>query len=259
MKLTPARRDDALMVALALAVIGADQLTKYWIVQYFVASGPKPPIPILGQVVRLEYTQNTGVAFSLLQGQGVLYLFIGVALAVIGWLYWRMRETGGLAIKLTFGLILGGALGNNLIDRLRQGYVVDFIHFQIPGRFDFPVFNLADSAISIGVVVLAYLLWRSAPEHSASTRAPIRAPGEVPPAPPDAAMPRVRNPRARARSPSRSLALALSSRARFRAICHLDGARGTALRVRDCPPLCPPLTARRLVAYTEGSSERSGA
>jgi signal peptidase II len=198
-KLNPARRNDAIMAGVALAVIIADQLTKYWIVQYFRASGPKPPIPILGQVLQLEYTQNTGVAFSMLQGQAVLFLFVAAALGVIGWLYWRVRETAGLAIKLTFGLILGGALGNNLVDRLRQGYVVDFIHFQIPGRFDWPVFNLADSAISVGVVALAFLLWRGVPERSPAPGSPSPATGDSSSPAGGAPLPRVRNPRARAR------------------------------------------------------------
>jgi signal peptidase II len=206
-KLTPARRNDLIMAALALAVIFADQLTKSWIVQYFRAPAPlgKPPISIVGEILQLQYVQNTGVAFSLLQGQSVLFIFIAVALVVIGTLYWRMRETGSLAIKLTFGLILGGAFGN-LIDRLRHAYVVDFIHFHIPAaRFEFPLFNVADSAISIGVVLLAFLLWRSAPAHAPSAPDPVgpadrsgsTALGEGSP-PRSAPAPRVRNPRARA-------------------------------------------------------------
>ena len=205
MKLTPARRNDLIMAAVALAVVVADQLTKSWIVQYFRVPAPlgKPPISIVGQILQLEYVQNTGVAFSLLRGQSVLFIFIAVALVVIGTLYWRMRETGSLAIKLTFGLILGGAFGN-LIDRLRHAYVVDFIHFHIPSRFEFPLFNVADSAISIGVVLLAFLLWRSVPAHAPLASDPAGSgnrPGSAalgegsPPRP--ATAPRVRNPRAR--------------------------------------------------------------
>jgi signal peptidase II len=217
-KLTPARRNDAIMVAVALAVIAADQLTKHWIVDYFRAPGVRGPIPILGRVLELIYTQNTGVAFSLLEGQTLLFLFIGVAVVAIGALYWRMRDTGNLALKATFGLILGGAIGN-LIDRFAHTYVVDFIHFQIPGHFDYPVFNVADSAISIGVVVLAYLLWRGLPQDGASARQDAAreaaqkgaAAGQSPVAPADSTAdgrpgpaspgpaPRVRNPRARAK------------------------------------------------------------
>lgn len=223
MKVSPARRNDALMVALAVVVILADQLAKGWIVQYFREPGLKV-IPLLGQVLQLEYVQNTGVAFSLLRGQTVLFLFIAVAIVVIGSLYWRMRDTGSLAIKLTFGLILGGALGN-LIDRFHQAYVVDFIHFQIPSRFDFAVFNVADSAISLGVVFLAYLLWRGTPAQASAADQPAAGkattqtqpqadgrasasktagrPGPMPlgegPVSPPATAPRIRNPRARAK------------------------------------------------------------
>lgn len=171
MKLTSARRNDAAMAALAVLVVIVDQLTKYWVVRYFGVPGLRAPIPILGQVLELYYIRNTGVAFSLLEGQSLKFVLIAIAIVVIGALYWRMRETAGIALKATFGLILGGAVGN-LIDRFTHTYVVDFIHFQIPHVFDWPVFNIADSAICVGVVVLAYLLWRGAaePEGDGATR-----------------------------------------------------------------------------------------
>ncbi len=156
-----ARRNDLVMVLVGVLVIVLDQLTKAWIVQYFGSGiATKPPIAIVGDVLQLIYVPNTGVAFSLFEGQTIKFIFIGIALCVISVLYWRSRDVGSLALKLTFGLILGGAIGN-LLDRFTRHYVVDFIHFQIPQRFDWPVFNVADSAISVGVVLLALLLWRS--------------------------------------------------------------------------------------------------
>src|SRR5262249_23999147 len=119
------------------------------------------PIPLLGQFLELAYVQNSGVAFSLLSSDSIKFLFIAIAIGVIGYLYWRNRDDGSLLLKFSFGLVVGGAIGN-LIDRFRLGYVVDFIHFHIPGRFEFAVFNVADSAISIGVVLLAFLLWQGA-------------------------------------------------------------------------------------------------
>jgi signal peptidase II len=196
-KLSLARRHDALMVALALTVIAVDQLTKHWIVQYFRVPGVRSPIQLVGPFLTLDYIQNRGVAFSLLEGQSVLFFFIAVAIVVIGWLYWRVRDTGTLALKLTFGLVLGGAAGN-LIDRVRNAnQVVDFIHFQIPNIFNFAVFNVADSAISLGVIALAYLLWRGTPAERGAAAAPSAAPRRMPDA--NAATPRVRNPRARVR------------------------------------------------------------
>src|SRR5262249_27093562 len=158
--MSAARQSDVAMGTTALLVILFDQLTKHWILDYFTTGASKQPITLLGPVLQLEYTHNTGVAFSLLTGNAALFLFIALALGVIGALYWRFRETGPLLLKLSFGLILGGAAGN-LIDRASRGFVVDFVHFQLPAiHFDFAVFNLADSAICVGVALLAYLLWR---------------------------------------------------------------------------------------------------
>jgi signal peptidase II len=162
--MTTARRRDVAMVGLGLLVIVLDQLTKHWITSYFSTKPPGYSVPILGQVLTLVYLENPGVAFSLLEGQAVMFFFIAIAIGVIGYLYWRSRENGSLLLKLSFGLVLGGAIGN-LIDRFSHSYVVDFIHFQIPAiHFDFAVFNVADSAISIGVVLLAFMIWRMGTE-----------------------------------------------------------------------------------------------
>jgi signal peptidase II len=169
-----ARRKDLAMVAIALLVITVDQLTKRWIVEYFT-SALRPPVPVLGNLLELQYVQNTGVAFSMLEGQTLKFAFIGIAIAVIAYLYWRMREEGSLLLKVSFGLVLGGAIGN-LIDRFTRQYVVDFIHFQIPGIFNFAVFNIADSGITIGVLLLAYLLWRHSVESKPAATQQIAAP-----------------------------------------------------------------------------------
>lgn len=168
--MSPARRNDLVMVAAGVFVVLVDQLSKHWITQYFTTGAPKDPISLLGPILQLTYDQNPGVAFSLLEGQGILFLFIALAIAVVGYLYWRLRDSGSLLLKLTFGLILGGAIGN-LIDRFSHRYVVDFIHFQIPGHFDYPIFNLADSAICVGVVLLAVLLWRADATNGAGRKA----------------------------------------------------------------------------------------
>ena len=161
-----ARIRDLAMLAVIVLVIILDQVSKHWIVSYFQIPGLRPPVSILGQVLTLDYTQNTGVAFSLFQGQNIKFLLIGLAILVIAYLYWRFRDDGSLLLKLCFGLVLGGAIGN-LLDRFTNGYVVDFIHFQIPGSFDWPVFNLADSSICVGVALIAFLLffdsWRDRP------------------------------------------------------------------------------------------------
>ena len=186
--MSSARRNDLLMAGAAVLVIVLDQLTKHWITSYFTSGGystvnPRPPVAILGQVLQLQYLQNAGVAFSLLEGSTVLFVFIVIAIGVIATLYWHTRDSASLLLKLTFGLILGGAAGN-LIDRFSHQFVVDFIHFQIPHIFDWPVFNVADSAISVGVVLLAFLLWRG-DTSARPTPAPL-----TPPTSADATSPR---------------------------------------------------------------------
>jgi signal peptidase II len=158
------------MVGMGLLVVVVDQLTKYWILGYFVTQGHTQPIPLLGPYLELWFIPNTGVAFSLLEGQTIKFLLIGLAIAAIAYLYWRSRETGTLLLKVAFGLVLGGAVGN-LLDRFTRQYVVDFIHFQIPQiGFSFAVFNMADSAITLGVLLLAYLLWRGGANEPAAEK-----------------------------------------------------------------------------------------
>jgi signal peptidase II len=168
--MSSARAKDVAMVAFGLLVIVIDQLTKHWVQAYFTAH-PGTSISLVGDVLTLDYTKNPGVAFSLLSGQAIMFLLIALAICVIGALYWRTRETGTLLLKVSFGLVLGGAIGN-LIDRFAHQYVVDFIHFQIHGIFDFAVFNVADSAITVGVILLAALLWLGGAETSSGGGAP---------------------------------------------------------------------------------------
>lgn len=164
-----ARRTDIALATVGVAVILLDQLTKHVISAYFGGPFQKPPVHLVGSILELDYTQNRGVAFSLFDGQGIKYVFILAAVGLVGYLYWRTRATAPTLLTITFGLILGGAIGN-LLDRFTLHYVVDFIHFQIPHVLNWPVFNIADSAISIGVVLLAILLWRTpAPLDGAPT------------------------------------------------------------------------------------------
>lgn len=113
-------------------------------------------IAIIPDVFHLTYTENIGMAFSLLPGQrGFL---IGAAVLVMGGIVWAQRRIGSqipVLLATSLGLALGGALGNG-IDRARLGYVVDLFDARI---INFPIFNVADTAISIGIVLLA---WRVA-------------------------------------------------------------------------------------------------
>lgn len=169
--MSASRKGDIFALVIGLAVVLVDQLTKAWIVQYFGFVGGRAPIPILGEILTLFYVRNTGVAFSLFAGQNVKFALIFIALALIGYLYWRYRDTSTLWLRLGFGLVLGGALGN-LLDRFTRGYVVDFIHFQIPSHFSFAVFNAADSAISAGVALIAVVLFLTSSVTSGASATP---------------------------------------------------------------------------------------
>jgi len=150
-----ARIYDVLALLVVILVIALDQWTKALVVANLSPPETRSPIPIIGDYLTIYYIQNSGAAFSLLANNIVLAVLIGVAICVIAYLYARIFNTGPLAFKLIFGLIIGGAAGN-LIDRaIRGGYVVDFIFFRIPQiGYHFAIFNIADASISIGVVLL---------------------------------------------------------------------------------------------------------
>lgn len=172
--MSASRKRDIFALVIGLAVVLVDQLTKIWIVQYFGTVGGRAPIPLLGDILTLYYVRNTGVAFSLFETQNIKFALIFVALAVISYLYWRFRESPSLWLRLGFALVLGGAVGN-LLDRFTRGYVVDFVHFQIPDVFSFAVFNVADSAITIGVILIAIVLYQIgalAPDAPSSPTSP---------------------------------------------------------------------------------------
>ncbi|MGI8968493.1 MAG: signal peptidase II [Chloroflexota bacterium] len=127
-------------------VLLIDQVSKA-LVRRGLASGNS--IDLFGGLVRLDFTRNQGAAFGILRQEGGI--FILVALLVTGGIlaYHRRISRAPLLARLGLGLVLGGALGN-VLDRLRLGYVVDFVDLRW-----WPVFNLADSAIVIGVCALA--------------------------------------------------------------------------------------------------------
>lgn len=140
-------RREWLLLAVVLVVLATDQLSKVWIKANLY---PGQSIPRDGPF-RLTYVTNTGAAFGLLQEQSLLLTLVAALVVGVILVYYRYLLLDGLLLRMSLGLQLGGALGN-LADRLRYGYVVDFLDF----RF-WPVFNLADSAIVVGVGILAYL------------------------------------------------------------------------------------------------------
>jgi signal peptidase II len=135
--------------ATAVAVIALDRWTKQLAIEHLLQSGARS-VPLIGEYIRLTYVENRGAAFGVLQDQTAFFILVGlVVISVIVASYRYIPEPSWL-LNVCLGLQMGGAVGN-LIDRIQVGYVVDFVDLTF-----WPVFNVADSAICIGVAGLAY-------------------------------------------------------------------------------------------------------
>lgn len=140
---------------LGLTILALDQLTKAWAA---AALGPIPrqrSIPLIGDWLALVYSRNSGVAFGLFQNMPQLFTVTSI-LITSGAIYVYAHHLPNQRpwVQIAMGLILGGAMGN-IVDRLRLGSVVDFVSVGW-----WPIFNLADSAITVGVTLLAaYLIF----------------------------------------------------------------------------------------------------
>jgi signal peptidase II len=143
-----ARPRWALFLGIALAVVVVDQLTKAWLVGQLA---PGESIAVVGDLIRLTFVQNSGALFGLFRDSALIFgvFSIGV-IAAIAWYHASAGRSTLLSIAL--GLLLGGAIGN-LLDRLRLGYVVDFVDVGL-GTLRFYTFNVADAAISCALLLL---------------------------------------------------------------------------------------------------------
>jgi signal peptidase II len=142
------RRDWPIFLGLAALVIVLDQLTKAWLVSFLE---PGQSIDVVGDWLRLVFSQNDGGLFGLLQGQAVAFGLISLVVVALIVLY-HARANPSRYLSITLGLLLGGAIGN-LVDRIRLGYVVDFVDAGI-GGLRWYTFNVADTAISFALVLL---------------------------------------------------------------------------------------------------------
>jgi len=141
-------------------VILADQLTKAYVVAHLALYDSWMPFDFLEPIFRFTHVHNTGAAFGLFPEGGALFLIIALGVSVFILYYYYQLPKGTWLVRLALSLQLGGALGN-VIDRVRQGYVGDFLHVE-----HWPVFNAADSCIVLGVVLLAVEMLRE--EYQAS-------------------------------------------------------------------------------------------
>ncbi len=159
---SPSRR----IAAIALLVIALDQVTKQIVLRFLGYSEEKV---VLAGFFKFVHWGNTGAAWSLFRGNNMPLAVIALIALVVLFFSRHHFDSHTLLGQVAFGLIFGGIVGN-LIDRLRVGHVIDFIYFYLQqrggGEVGFPAFNIADSAICIGVGLVFLITWKSerAPE-----------------------------------------------------------------------------------------------
>jgi signal peptidase II len=134
---------------IAFVIIAVDQWTKWLVVKYMQLG---ESIPIIPNVLYITSHRNRGAAWGILQGQFWLFYLITVIVVIGLVVYIQRLPRGERLFGIALGLMLGGAIGN-FIDRVFRKEVVDFIHTYI-GTYSFPVFNIADSALCIGVALV---------------------------------------------------------------------------------------------------------
>lgn len=142
---------------LAVVVFVADRLTKAWIQDTlpYGATAGRGGIEVIPGFFHLIHVGNTGGAWSILSGRSTLLGVVGLAVLLAVFLWRRHLALRQTLPQVCFGLFTGGTLGN-VLDRFRLGYVTDFLDFHF-GSYIYPTFNVADSAICVGVI--GYVLW----------------------------------------------------------------------------------------------------
>jgi signal peptidase II len=153
-----ARRKIVLYFAMVGGVIVLDQVTKAVVLR---TMRPYAPVEVLGDFFRLTFIYNTDAAFGLHLGDASRWVFMGLAAiaVVVLWMMFRGTSWRDRARLVAIASVTGGAIGN-VIDRVRSSRgVVDFLDFGV-GEYRWPVFNVADIAVTLGALLLAFSLWR---------------------------------------------------------------------------------------------------
>lgn len=131
-----------------IVLIVLDQLAK------FFAYKNRPNFDLIGNFLRIHYIENTGTIFGLFENSNLIFLVLAIILCIAVIFYMKKNIERKSMKSKVFGLILAGGIGN-IIDRIVRGFVVDFISLKWVG-----IFNLADSYIVIGVILIAFLEWK---------------------------------------------------------------------------------------------------
>ena len=140
---------------LSIIIVVLDQVTKHLAVKYLKFSAN---YIILDNFFQFNYVENYGAAFGILKGKKTFFIIMTL-IVLIGIISFMIKNYYSInkLLRIGISMLLGGAIGN-FIDRIRLGYVVDFISFKLIGRYDFPVFNIADIAIVIGTGLILILV-----------------------------------------------------------------------------------------------------
>lgn len=140
---------------LAFIIILIDQFTKYLVI---INLKGKTSYIIIKDFIRFTYVENYGAAFGILRYKRIFFVIVTLAVIVILLLF-LIKYYGklNLFMKVGTGLLLGGAIGN-FIDRVRFGYVVDFISMKFLNKYEFAVFNIADTAIVVGTIIILFMI-----------------------------------------------------------------------------------------------------
>ena len=144
-------KKNIIVFSAALIVVFLDQITKILIRKNFELN---ESVPIIKNVLHLTYVSNTGSAFGLFRGFNIFLILFSVIVIVAIFYYLKKIVKNERLLQFSVGLLLGGTIGN-LADRLIYGAVTDFIDFRI-----WPVFNVADSAVTISILLLIILVWK---------------------------------------------------------------------------------------------------
>jgi signal peptidase II len=147
-------RQWLLLALVAGLTILADQVSKAYIAAHLALHESWMPLDFIEPVFRITHIRNTGAAFGMFPQGGSIFLIIAVIVSTVIIYYYRQIPGHAWLVRVALGLQLGGALGN-VVDRVRQGYVVDFLNVKY-----WPVFNVADSSIVVGVALLALVMLR---------------------------------------------------------------------------------------------------
>lgn len=177
-------RDYAYLLLIAGVIIILDQVTKYLVRTNLAFTDTWSPWPWLEPYARIVHWQNTGAAFGMFQNWGNVFMVLAIVVSIAILYYFPQVPRQERVLRLALAIQLGGAVGN-LIDRLYQGWVTDFVSLG-----NFAVFNVADASISVGVVILMIGMWlreqRIVPVSSALPEAPpAQPPAESPAFPKD--------------------------------------------------------------------------